>query len=47
LSIVMQLGAKPTPERIAILTRAREQERDPRILAVVEQALAPVIGEPG
>ena len=46
LSIVMQLGANPTAERIAILTRAREEERDPRILALVERALAPVIGEP-
>lgn len=47
LSLVMQLGARPGAQRVAILERARREERDPRILAIVEQALTPVIGEPG
>ena len=46
LAIAVQLSARTGDARTQILLRAREEERDPRILAVVDQALGPVIGEP-
>ncbi|HZT11322.1 MAG TPA: hypothetical protein VFA29_00830 [Candidatus Baltobacteraceae bacterium] len=46
IAIAMQIGARSDPERFEILRQARAEERDPRIIAVLEQALVPVIGEP-
>lgn len=46
IGIAMQISARPDPGRFEILRQARAEERDPRIIAVLEQALVPVIGEP-
>jgi hypothetical protein len=46
LAIAVQLTARTGDASRQILLRAQQEERDPRIRAVVDQALGPVIGEP-
>src|SRR5579871_4800823 len=46
LRIALELAARAHPSDIPMLQRAVLEERDPRIRAVLDRALAPVIGEP-